>query len=222
MSEQVSTDQETELSTNDELNTQKPGAVEETETTEQVKKPLRERVFAACEELITEGRNVTRDSVREKTRGSDRDLSQYIKEWRAAKAASNTQTSEGAEDIDDSETAGKLVVQNKNDIVSSKNDNNIQTPDQVVQTVKTRVVKKRNKSLGDAVRDGANQAAGVLVTEERVFQSLLENPDLLPLDLKQEVEKAMNDSDELMKSRSARFELSFFVEDALSSLRGNA
>ncbi len=91
---------ETELSTKEEINEliieQKTKTEVELKTANQPS--LRERVFQTCDNLESKQKKITRDIVRKITRGSDRDLSKYIKEWRESKNK-RTQAMQGSTHI---------------------------------------------------------------------------------------------------------------------------
>jgi Plasmid replication region DNA-binding N-term len=195
----------TELSAEDELT--ELGTEEETEVTKEPS--LRERVFRVCDEFNLTGKNITRDLVRNRTGGSCRDLSKYIKEWRENKGDIKS-------DDNENNNKGALVVQQNSNIETQSSEQIIQTEDRV-QTIKTSLVKRQSKNAASVAMTSANRAAGVIIAEEKGFQYLLENPDQLPSELKEQVAKAISESDELMNERSARFELNFFTEMVLAN-----
>lgn len=208
MSEQISRTNETELAVEeiDEVNSE-----EDTEETKLTKKTtLRKRVFKVCDTFKSEGKKITCNTVRAITGGNDRDLSKYLKEWR--KSNNDNQS----EDDNSEQGEGTLVVQNKGNIEAQSHGEIAQ--EEEVQTIKARALKRHINATTGAVINGANRVANTLVREEKAFQYLMENPDQLPLELKQEVEKAMSESDRIMNERAVRFETSFSIEEVIASL----
>lgn len=210
MSEQTFRTNETEL-TAEEID-----EVSSEEDTEVTKEPtLREKVFKVCDTFKTEGKKITRDTIRPITGGSDRDLSKYLKEWK--RSMNNNQNKDDNEERGE----GTLVIQSSTNIEVQSHGETVQVEEEV-QTIKTRTLKRHVKVTAGAVINGANRVANELVTEEQAYQYLMENPDQLPLELKQEVEKAMSESDRIRNERAVKFETSFFIEEVIASLSGKS
>ncbi len=73
---------------------------------------LRERVFLACNFLESQNAKMTRDAVRAITKGSCRDLSRYMREWRESKNSNTTisATSNDGQDVNNSFGDSKNTV----------------------------------------------------------------------------------------------------------------
>jgi Plasmid replication region DNA-binding N-term len=208
MSNQIRTN-ETELTTEEEIN--ELNNEKEIETKEPT---LRERVFKACDDFDKEGTKITRDLVLSHTGGSCRDLSKYIAEWRQAKAAKVEE-----ETTNTTNTAGALAVQSSSDVVQSQNENNIQTADEVVQTTPINSYNQTHEEAAATAILSALRTKGMILTEEKLVQFFLKNPDQLPEQFKQEIARAKNETNEMLNERSASFEVDFFTKMALSSLQ---
>lgn len=142
MSDQIRTT-ETELTAEEEVNdkSEEVNELNDEEETQPSKKQLRrEKVFKACDELEEKGINVTRDNVIKHSGGSGRDVGTYVKEWRQSKNKSEddtdneADTTQNTDTTSENDTAGQLVVQGSNDIVQNKNENDIQTSSEVLET----------------------------------------------------------------------------------------
>lgn len=167
--------------------------MEETATKNEPK--LRERVFFACESFEQEGKKVTRDAIRAVTRGSDRDVSRYIKEWKEWKEFKNK---------------GALAVQGSSDIEA-------QAPQQIVQTV---VINQRINQDADKVRKASStRATNILVGYELGTQHFLENPSELDEELQEIIAQAKSSTDEKLDGFTARYEVNFFAKMVISGAR---
>lgn len=188
---------ETELSTKEEINEliieQKTKTEVEVKTANQPS--LRERVFQTCDNLESKQKKITRDIVRGITKGSDRDLSKYIKEWREGKNK-RTQAMQGSTHI------------------------NPQTSKEVEQKIPINFNQELHQDDAKTAMEGAaRRAAEIIITEEKLMQYYLQNPDQLPDELKQEVAQAQKDTHEMLKARSMMYEVENFTELVLSSLQ---
>jgi hypothetical protein len=129
---------------------------------------LREIVFEICENIYSETKNfkaITRKIVRaEAGRGSDRDLSQYINDWKDSKSLVVQQPN--SQTIDET---------NKGTQVHTQPINNGFVPD---------------NDMANLVRSGAESAAGMLIANSAIATHFYMNPDKLPDDLKGQVKEA--------------------------------
>lgn len=220
MSEQICTNQETELSTiEEELSTKEKLDTNEDNIEKKSKRAiLREKVFDACELLYSQGINPTRDKVRPITKGSDRDISDFMKEWRASKNVQNDDdTTQNTNTTDENNTAGQLVVQTSNDIIQNKNENNIQTSSEVLETTPINSYNDPD-NVAEIAISALNRAKGMILTEEKIVQHFFKNPDQMPEKIKQEIAKAKSETNAMINERSATFEVDFFMKKALMSL----
>ncbi|GBE95662.1 DNA-binding protein [Nostoc cycadae] len=158
---------------------------------------LREKVFLNCDIMQAAGEKITRDAVRQRTGGSDRDLSKYIKEWRESKA---------------------IVVQNSTENLATTgtdfSDDEVQELNAVSEYSNT-----PSDDLAQVARRGAERAAALLAGEEAVVLHLLENPDQLPDDLKQQVDNYRSRTATAINKRQENYDPSFFAKMAISKLK---
>lgn len=226
MSDQIRTTKETELATEEEVNelNEEVNEVDNEEETQPSKKQLRrEKVFKACDELEEKGINVTRDNVIKHSGGSGRDVGTYVKEWRQSKNKSEDDTdneanaTQNTNTTNDENTAGKLVVQGGNDIIQNKNENNIQTSSEVLETTPINSYNDPDNAAEVAI-SALNRVTGMIETEEKIVQHFFKNPNQMPEEFKQKISKAKNETNALIKERSATFEVDFFMKKALMSL----
>lgn len=197
MSDHIFQTNETELSTKEEIN--ELIIEEKTKTEVEVKTAnqpsLRERVFQACDNLESKQKNITRKAVREITKGSDRDISKYMKEWREGKNE-RTQAMQDSTHIDP------------------------QTSKEVVQTIPINFNQELHQDDANmAMQGAASRAAEIMITEEKLMQYYLQNPDQLPEELKQEIAQAQKDTDEMLNARLMMYKVDSFTEMVLSSLQ---
>lgn len=129
------------------------------------KRHLKEVVFQICEILYTNSEKITRASVREKAgRGSDRDLSRYINEWKESKS---------------------LAVQEPDSEVTAPQNKGTQVHAQPINSNSA-----SDNDVANLIRTSAEQATGMLVANAALATHFYMNPDKLPEDLKSQVEEA--------------------------------
>jgi hypothetical protein len=122
---------------------------------------LREKVFSICDNMQASGEKITRATVREHTGGSDRDLSKYISEWRESKA---------------------LVVQNSQAIA--------QTPHEEIKPIPTSTATISNADIEQIKSNAAQRVKALRIAEIQVARAYQENPNLLPPEILEEIDKA--------------------------------
>lgn len=157
---------------------------------------LREKVFSNCDNMQSEGIKITRATVRERTGGSDRDLSKYIAEWRQSKALTVQNNTENLV-----ETGTKFSEDEVQEFASGSEYSN--TP---------------NDDLAQIARRGAERAAALMIGEDAVVAHLLENPDQLPSDLRQQVEGYKSRTTTAVKKRQEQYNPDFFAKMAITQL----
>ncbi|MEA5553331.1 DNA-binding protein [Anabaena cylindrica UHCC 0172] len=131
-------------------------------------RPLKEIVFEICENLYRDSKNIpsiTRKLVRQRAgRGSDRDLSKYINDWKESKA---------------------LVVQQPNSQAVAGTNNGTEVRAQPINDAFM-----PDNDMANLVRGGAESAAGMLIANSAIATHFYMNPDKLPDDLKEQVQEA--------------------------------
>lgn len=185
-------------------------------TTKEGTKPkhLKELVFEICENLYSKSEKITRAKVKEGTkRGSDRDLSTYIKDWKLSKglvqeSADNNgvpdetaQSAEDAQALVQEESADDSGVPDETAQGTEDTQALVHNPDgsdAITNTEATRVHPESisNGSTGsdafieNMARRGAELATAMMIGEKSVAAYLLNNPDKLPEDLKEKIAAA--------------------------------
>lgn len=163
---------------------------------------LREKVFEACHDIEISGEKITRALVREKTGGSDRDLSKYIREYRESVQSEEVESTES-----------ELAIREEG-TVSSKNED-LETEEIEYQQAYS---DKPEIDMAAIARRGAEKAAALLVGEQAVTNHLLENPDQLPPDLKKQVEFYQAKTKEIEQKRQEQYDPDFFAKGAIAQL----
>lgn len=133
-------------------------------------KSLKDKVFEACDYLENANQKVTREKVQEQTGGNSRDVSKYINEWKASKETAITvaQTSELAQ------SEQELTA------ISDESESN-SVPIQSVTL---------NADIEQIKLNAAERVKAMKIAELHVTRAMLENPDLIPEDIRQEIEAA--------------------------------
>ena len=161
---------------------------------------LKEKVFLACDNMQSAGEKITRTSVRERTGGSDRDLSKYIAEWRESKALTvQNSESEVSEAIANGTNSSKNVVHQNSQEAGYSN-----TP---------------KSDINQIARRAAERAAALMVGENAVVAHLLENPDQLPEDLRQQVEAYKSRTNTVINQRQEQYNPDFFAQAAIAQFQ---
>jgi len=162
-------------------------------------KSLQKKVFEACDSIEQTGEEITLEQVREQTGGSDRNLSRYINEWKAAKETAIT-------------VAGSSEISPQEQELVAINDESV--PDSVpsAQIYST----TPQDDLEKVARRGAERAAAILVGEDAVAAYLLENPDQLPADLRAKVEATRAKVNQTVERRQEEYEPDFFAQMAIA------
>ncbi|GAX45789.1 hypothetical protein NIES4075_68100 [Tolypothrix sp. NIES-4075] len=164
---------------------------------------LKEKVFLACDNMHFAGEKITRATVRERTGGSDRDLSRYIAEWRESKALTVQNQ--------DNNAIASPTLQNAEGTVSSKN---------VVQSAQESGYSNTpNDDIAQIARRAAERAAALIVGENAVVAHLLENPDQLPADLKQQIEAYKSRTNTVINQRQEQYNPDFFAQAAIAQFQ---
>ncbi|MBD2770714.1 DNA-binding protein [Iningainema tapete] len=168
-------------------------------------KSLREKVFEACHNIQAENKKITRDVVRERTGGSNRDVSKYIAEWKAEceksalAVAGTTQISQQSEEsaaiVDDSAPSSTLNIGAESYSNTAQND------------------------LAVVGRLTAERAASILSGEKELLSFFLENPDKLPEDLRQKVERSQNKLNHLVETRKEQHDPDFFAQNLIAQFQ---
>ncbi|MBW4480027.1 MAG: hypothetical protein KME54_25120 [Tolypothrix brevis GSE-NOS-MK-07-07A] len=168
-------------------------------------KSLKEKVFLVCNKIENSGGKVTRAVVREETGGSDRDVSRYIAEWRKSLVPENV-----PENVPNhTEDNQALTVREDGKVEASTNSRTN------VDTQQSGYSGTPNSDLEAIARRGAERAAALLIGEDAVMYHLLENPDRLPEDLRQQVEGYKARNNERTERRQEQYNPDFFVEAAI-------
>ena len=138
----------------------------ESETaTVQEEKSLKEKVFECCDNMQSQGEKITRASVRERTGGSDRDLSKYISEWRESKA---------------------LVVQGEEAIAQTPDEEINPTPNPTPASTTT----ISRADIEQIKSNAAQRVKALRMAEIQVARAYQENPNLLPPEILEEIDQA--------------------------------
>lgn len=211
MSDQIHTT-ETEL-TEEEINSLN----KEEETQASRRQARREKVFKACDQLEQEGINITRDNVLKISGGSCRDLGGYIEEWRQSKKNKDNSVDDTTNTSETNNTSSALVPKGSNEMVQSRNENNIQTSSEVLETTPINSYDDPDNAAEIAI-SALDRATGMILTEEKIVQHFFKNPNQMPEKFKQEIAKAKSETNSMINERSATFEVDFFMKKALMSL----
>jgi hypothetical protein len=153
---------------------------------------LKEKIFFVCEYIDSSGEKITREGVRKHTGGSDRDLSKLIGEWRQSRAITVQKDSE---------------IDNQNGTVNQEEAEYINV-NQYSNDPQEQLIK--------IARRGAEKTAALLVGEDAVILHLLENPNLLPPDLKEKVEQSKSKVDKKLQQRQQQYDPDFFAQNAIA------
>jgi Plasmid replication region DNA-binding N-term len=194
MSESIPSSNEKEIMTEDEMN-----EISTKKATNELS--LRERVFQACKQFENENKEITCEAVRKITKGSERNVSKYIKDW------------------DDNKNGSALTVQNSSYIEIQSELEMVQTTEETVQTVLNSYNQQHNIDADEARKRGAERYVAIRAGEEEIIQFLFDNPDKLPEPYKQKLEEITNASKEKMNARSAKYEVDFFITMVLESIQ---
>jgi Plasmid replication region DNA-binding N-term len=122
---------------------------------------LRKKVFENCDDMEVEGIKITREAVRQRTGGSDRDLSRYIGEWRDSKA---------------------LVVQGKEAIS--------QIPDEEIKPTPASTTTISRADIEQIKSNAVQRVKALRIAEIQVARAYQENPNLLPSEILEEINQA--------------------------------
>lgn len=212
MSDQINTT-ETEFTAEEEINELN----KEGETQASRRQARREKVFKACDQLEQEGINITRDNVLKISGGSCRDLSGYIEEWRQSKKNKDDSIDDATNTTEATNTSSALVAQGSNEMVQSRNENNIQTSPEVLETTPINDYDDPDNTADMAI-SAVKRVKGMILTEEKIMQHFFKNPDQMPEKFKQEIAQAKSETKAMINERSATFEVDFFMKKALMSL----
>jgi hypothetical protein len=126
---------------------------------------LQEKVFLACDHMQAAEEKITREAVRQRTGGSDRDLSRLINEWRESKKS---------QALVKVEEEPPQLQHHEEEQVSEK---------AIAPTISRADIEQIKVEAQQRVR--AKRLAVIQVA--RAYE---ENPELLPEDLRQEIEAA--------------------------------
>ena len=125
---------------------------------------LREKVFSACDIMRQAGEKITRHTIRERTGGSDRDLSKYIGEWREAQESQ------------------ALVVQGESSIA--------QNPDEEIKPTPTSTTTISHADIEQVKSNAIQRVKALRIAEIQVARAYQENPNLLPPEILEEINQA--------------------------------
>ena len=165
-------------------------------------KSLQKKVFEACDSMERTGEEITLEHVREQTGGSDRNLSRYINEWKAAKETAITVA--GSSEISPQEQ--ELVAISDESLPDSL------PSSQIYSTTP-------QDDLDKVARRAAERAAAIIIAEDTVAAYLLENPDQLPADLREKVEATRAKVNQTVERRQEEYEPDFFAQMAIAMLQ---
>lgn len=165
-------------------------------------KTLKEKVFEACHIMDFNNEKISRTKVREITGGSDRDLSQLIKEYR-----------ESVQSDEKEGTDSELAISDRGTI-SSKNE------DLEAEEIEYNGAysEEPEDDMSAIARRGAERAAALIIGEKAVTNHLLQNPSQLPSDLKDQVNRYQSQVDETTKQRQEQYNPDFFAKKAIAQL----
>jgi Plasmid replication region DNA-binding N-term len=162
---------------------------------------LRERVFQVCKQFEDENKEITWQAVRQKTKGSQRNVSKYIQEW------------------NDNKNRSSLAVQNSSSTEVKISKKMLQATEETVQAVLNNYEQQHSIDVDQAIKRGAERYIAMRAGEEAIVQFFFDHPDQLPEPYKQQLEEITNASDEKINARSARYEVDFFTQMVLESIR---
>ena len=168
----------------------------------EAEKTLKEKVFDVCDAIANSGGKVIRDKVRECTKGSDRDISKYIAEWKASKETAITVT----------ETSTLSQQEQESAAISDKSVPNSVPSAQAYSTTP-------EDDIALVARRGAERAAAMLAAEDAVVGYLLENPNQLPADLRVTVEETRAKLNQTVESRQEQYNPDFFAQMAIAQFQ---
>jgi hypothetical protein len=171
-------------------------------------KTLREKIFLVCNKIENSGGNITRALVRVETGGSDRDLSRYIAEWRESLVPKNE-----PENVPPKTSNNQSLTVHEEQASEVNTSSNQQSG--YANTQQSKYSNSPSSDLEAIARRGAERAAALLIGEDAVMYHLLENPDRLPEDLRQQVEGYKARNGERTERRQEQYNPDFFVEAAI-------
>jgi hypothetical protein len=193
MSEPIYSSNETEIITEEDMN--KRSTKKATN-----KFSLKERVFQVCKQFENENKEITCEAVQKITKGSERNVSKYIKDWNENKKSS-------------------VAVQNSSDIKVQSSKETVQTAEEIVQNVLNNYNQQDSIDANEAKKRGVERYVAIPAGEEAIIRFFFENPDMLPEPYKQQLEEITNASEETMNARSAKYEVNFFTSMVLESFQ---
>ncbi|MBD2773981.1 DNA-binding protein [Iningainema tapete] len=129
---------------------------------------LREKVFNACDNMQVAGEKITRETVRSRTGGSDRDLSKYISEWKAEKEKTAITVAGSSQVSQQSEESDSISV------------DSVPSPVPVISEA----------NITQATLNAVQIVKSLRLAEIDIAKYLQENPHLLPEDVKREIAEA--------------------------------
>lgn len=193
----------------------------------QAEETLREKVFKTCDNMHSQGKKITRAAVRECTGGSDRDLSKHINEWKELKQTVQKDNKTGTvisknqvplvqENGTDISDNNSLMVQNQSEELATNEDFETEETQQITANAYS------NEPADDVsriARRGAERALALLIGEDAVVDHLLENPDRLPEDLKEELKAYRAKTTEKVDRRQEQYNPDFFAAAAVNQFR---
>jgi hypothetical protein len=171
-------------------------------------KSLKEKVFLVCNKIENSGTPITRALVRKETGGSDRDVSRYIAEWRESLVSANVPESVP----NHAGNNQSLAVREEGEINASPEAQKPEYPN----TQQSKYSNTPSSDLEAIARRGAERAAALMIGEDAVMYHLLENPDRLPEDLRQQVEAYQGINSQRSQRRQEQYKPDFFVEAAIA------
>ncbi len=136
----------------------------------EAEKTLKEKVFDVCDALANSGEKITRDKVRECTKGSDRDISKYIAEWKASKETAIT-------------VAGTSLISQQQQESAAISSETVPNPVPIQPVIS-------QADIYQVKLNAAERVKSLRIAEIQIARAMQENPNLLPEEIKQEIAEA--------------------------------
>lgn len=113
------------------------------------------------------------------------------------------------------ESTSSQITLSSSSTVSSKNENNQNNDELEVEGIYSQ---EPEKDIAAIARRGAERAAALIIGEEAITNHLLQNPDQLPPDLKEQVERYQAQVAKSTKQRQEQYNPDFFANRAIAAL----
>jgi hypothetical protein len=162
-------------------------------------KPLRERVFETCKLMAQENKSISRNRVRDLTGGSDRDVGRFITEWKEQRQKSALSVSTSAE-------------------VSQQTSESVAISDEAVPKAVPVEAVISNADIEQIKLEALERLKAKRLAVVEVARVYEENPNLVPLEIKREIEEAERTAISTPLSHRKYYDLKALVQAVIATL----